>query len=100
MTNLTCIPERALSVCKSTAMAFDMTSTHNSLYPNRAPPSRSVAQLPGSMYPTLTRYAGPAKANMRRQILRCVVPTDECTSASDGCATAAVRIVLTDFYDT
>ena len=27
----------------------------------------SVAQLPGSMYPTLTRYAGPEKANSRRQ---------------------------------
>ena len=64
-------------------MAFDMTSTHRSRYPNRAPASMSVAQLPGSMYPTLTRYAGPANASMRFQNETWPVPTLEWTSASD-----------------
>jgi len=32
-----------------------------------APADRSVLQLPGSMYPTLTRNAGPAKARNCRQ---------------------------------
>src|ERR1039458_10427005 len=75
------MPRRALSVCKSTAMALDITSTQSNEYPKRAPPSRSVAQLPGSIYPTLTRYAGPANANMRFQKDTCEVPTVECTSA-------------------
>jgi hypothetical protein len=35
------------------------------------------------MYPTLTRYAGPAKANILRQKESWEVPTLECTFASE-----------------
>src|SRR5207245_21194 len=86
------MPSRALSVCSSTAIAFDITSTQRSLYPKRAPPSRSVAQFPGSMYPTLTRYAGPANANIRFQTETWDVPTLEWTSARDR-DSSAVRLV-------
>src|SRR4051794_1937234 len=78
-------------------MAFDMTSTHKSRYPNLAPASMSVAQLPGSMYPTLTRYAGPANASIRFQKETWPVPTVEWTSASDrvSCTGPVVAMYLT-----
>src|SRR5512146_96267 len=44
----------------------------------------SVAQLPGSMYPTETRYAGPAKARSRRKNPRASgIATVEWTSERD-----------------
>src|SRR5512143_2565246 len=44
----------------------------------------SVAQFPGSMYPTDTRYAGPANAKRRRRNPRdSGTETDEWTSDSD-----------------
>src|SRR6185312_8633398 len=41
------------------AMAFDQRSTHKRVYPNRAPPSKLLAKLPGSTYATLATKAGP-----------------------------------------
>jgi hypothetical protein len=35
------------------------------------------------MYPTLTRYAGPAKAKIRFHKLGCFVSTELCTSSRD-----------------
>src|SRR5512147_345108 len=44
----------------------------------------SVAQFPGSMYPTDTRYAGPANAKRRRRNPRASgTATDEWTSERD-----------------
>ena len=48
-------------------MKFERTITLSSEYPKRDPPARSVAQLPGSMYPTATRNPGPLKASIFRQ---------------------------------
>src|SRR6185295_12733843 len=66
-------------------MKFEIRITLSSVYPNCAPPCKSVAQLPGSMYPTATMSPGPAKAS----ILRMTPPPpgtriDRCTSGSDG----------------
>ena len=36
-------------------MALDMTRTQTRAYPYREPAAMSVAQFPGSMYPTATR---------------------------------------------
>src|SRR5512140_1247895 len=44
----------------------------------------SVAQFPGAMYPTDTRYAGPANAKRRRRNPRdSGTATEECTSERD-----------------
>src|SRR3989338_6441542 len=48
-------------------MKFEIRTTERRVYPNRAPPARSVAQLPGSIYPTATISPGPAKAKSLRQ---------------------------------
>src|ERR1051325_3685373 len=53
--------------CSRAAMRFDVRMTASRVYPNAEPPARSVAQFPGSMYPTATRYPGPANANIFRQ---------------------------------
>src|SRR3954453_1689553 len=49
------------------AIKLESSTTLSSAYPKRAPPARSVAQLPGSMYPTATMYPGPANARALRQ---------------------------------
>src|SRR5215831_12713359 len=46
------------------------------------------------MYPTLTRYAGPAKANMRRHIETCDVPTLECTSDSNRACSGTIDLTI------
>ena len=43
------MPSRAASDCSRIAIRFEITITLSSVYPYRAPPCRSVAQLPGSM---------------------------------------------------
>src|SRR5438477_11976970 len=49
----------------------------------------SVAQLPGSMYPTATRKPGPENANSFRQKLTLAgTLTDRCTSRNEGMAGA------------
>ena len=48
-------------------MKFETRMTLSSANPNCAPPCRSVAQLPGSMYPTATRKPGPENAASFRQ---------------------------------
>src|SRR6266513_1131878 len=49
------------------AIRFEIRTKLSSVYPNCDPPARSVAQLPGSIYPTATRYPGPANASIFRQ---------------------------------
>ncbi len=49
------------------AMKFEISTTESSVKPKRAPPSKSVAQLPGSMYPTAISKPGPAKASSLRK---------------------------------
>src|SRR5262249_45747872 len=49
------------------------------------PPPRSVAQLPGSMYPTAMRYPGPANARTLRNHDRFgAMGMLRCASGSDG----------------
>src|SRR5690348_8598312 len=61
----------------------------------------SVAQLPGSMYPTLTRYAGPAKANIRFQKETWPVSTLAWTSASERvspiCPVVTIDLTIVKF---
>src|SRR5437899_2484291 len=57
------MPSFAARPCSRIAIRLDSRMTLSSVYPKRAPPARSVAQLPGSMYPTATRYPGPANAS-------------------------------------
>ena len=49
------IPSLADKLCSNKAIRLLINNTHINLYPNWLPPARSVAQLPGSIYPTLTR---------------------------------------------
>jgi hypothetical protein len=53
------------------------------------------------MYPTLTKYAGPANANHRFQEEACVVFTLECTSEREGALgpDRMVRISEIVFFD-
>src|SRR2546426_6124208 len=57
------MPSFAARPCSRIAIRLDSRMTLSSVYPKRAPPARSVAQLPGSIYPTATRYPGPANAS-------------------------------------
>src|SRR5688572_15119444 len=79
------MPNLAERLCNRRAIRLLIRSTHISLYPNWLPPARSVAQLPGSIYPTLTRYAGPKNERILLHTGRCVevVSTDSCTSLRD-----------------
>ena len=43
------MPRRAASACSRIAIRFEMMMTLSRVYPKRAPPAMSVAQLPGSM---------------------------------------------------
>jgi hypothetical protein len=55
------------------------------VYPNREPPAMSVAQLPGSMYPTEIRNPGPRNPNNRRQkIGEREMRTLACTSGKEA----------------
>src|SRR5438309_1162132 len=56
------MPSFAASPWSRIAIRLDSRITLSRLYPKRDPPPKSVAQLPGSMYPTATRYPGPANA--------------------------------------
>src|SRR5206468_12784514 len=49
------------------AMKLESTTTERRVKLYFDPPARSVAQLPGSMYPTATRNPGPANANSLRR---------------------------------
>ena len=49
------MPSLQASPCSKTAIKLEMRMTLRSEYPNCDPPARSVAQFPGSMYPTATR---------------------------------------------
>ena len=65
-------------------MMLLMSNTQINAYPNWLPPAISVAQLPGSIYPTLMRYAGPKNANiLRHQVVLLAGLTDSCTSSKD-----------------
>lgn len=64
-------------------MALDHSKTHNSLYPNRAPPSMFVAKFPGSMYATDATKAGPRYHHAWRRTVS-LVP------GNPGAATAIV----------
>src|SRR4051812_15657319 len=48
-------------------MRLAIATTHSRSYLCRAPAAKSVPQLPGSMYPTLTSNAGPTYARQLRQ---------------------------------
>ena len=48
-------------------MKLATATTHSRSYLNSAPPAKSVPQLPGSIYPTLTNKAGPTYARQFRQ---------------------------------
>ena len=48
------IPSLSASAWSRIAMRLEIRITLSSVYPKRAPPAKSVAQLPGSMYPTAT----------------------------------------------
>src|SRR3954466_7528257 len=61
------IPKRAESTCRKIAMKLAIATTHSKSYLCFAPAARSVPQLPGSMYPTLTSSAGPTYARQLRQ---------------------------------
>src|ERR1017187_4270779 len=49
------------------AMRLDTITTESSAKLYFEPPARSVAQFPGSMYPTATRNPGPANAKSLRK---------------------------------
>src|SRR3954469_16325478 len=70
------------------AIKLESSTTLSSAYPKRAPPARSVAQLPGSMYPTATMYPGPAKARALRQN---ETPRGTCTEWYDSGRLGSVR---------
>src|SRR5436190_369067 len=76
------------------AIMLERATTQSRPYLKRAPPSRSVAQFPGSMYPTETSRAGPAKARYCRQKLaECAgTATVECMSSSERCPTAPAGV--------
>src|SRR5689334_16389247 len=66
-------------------MKLEIRMTESSEYPNLAPPARSVAQLPGSMYPTATSRPGPANASIFfHGPAPCGTGTEACTSGKDG----------------
>src|SRR5258708_37923924 len=48
-------------------MRLETKITMRSVYPNCDPPAKSVAQFPGSMYPTEIKNPGPANASSRLQ---------------------------------
>ena len=50
-------------------MRLDTMTTESSAKLYFEPPARSVAQFPGSMYPTATRNPGPANAKSLRKKL-------------------------------
>lgn len=78
-------PSLTARCCSSIAMRLEMAITHRSVYPNRWPAARSVAQLPGSMYPTATMSPGPVKAhNFRHGWAVCGTRTLACDSARLG----------------
>src|SRR2546425_1088203 len=60
-------PKRAAVTCMKIAIRLARPTTQSKPYLNCAPPCRSVPQLPGSMYPTLTRRAGPTNARQCSQ---------------------------------
>src|SRR5579885_1327917 len=60
------MPSLAESACRNIAMRLLIRITLSSVYPNFEPPPRSVAQFPGSIYPSATREPGPAKAGTLR----------------------------------
>ena len=64
------IPSLAESPWRTIAIRFEISTTESSVYPNCDPAARSVAQLPGSMYPTATKYPGPANASIFRHQVR------------------------------
>src|SRR5260221_235567 len=45
------------------AMRLEIRITMRRVYPNCDPPAKSVAQFPGSIYPTEIRNPGPANAS-------------------------------------
>src|ERR1017187_5307853 len=78
-------PSFRLRLCNRIAIRFDAMMTNSSVYPNREPPAMSVAQLPGSMYPTEIRDPGPRNPNNRRQkIGEREMRTLACTSGKEG----------------
>ena len=78
-------PRRAEMTCMKMAIKLARPTTHKSPYLNWAPPCRSVPQLPGSMYPTLTKIAGPTKARHCSQnpAVWCGTSTELWTSSRD-----------------
>src|SRR5439155_20463087 len=75
------------------AIRLERATTQSRPYLKRAPPSRSVAQFRGSMYPTETSSAGPAKARYCRQKLAdgAGTATVECISSSERWPAGAGR---------
>ena len=65
---------------------FEIKTTESKVYPNLAPPEISVAQFPGSIYPTATIQPGPVKAKTFFQKLPLIgTLIDENTSGRELC---------------
>src|SRR2546423_12668024 len=81
------MPNFAESACRNIAIKLLSTITLSSVYPNFDPPPMSVAQFPGSMYPTATKYPGPANAHtLRSHEAPALKGTVRCASGSEGAA--------------
>jgi hypothetical protein len=79
------IPTLKLRLCSRIAIRFDAITTDSKVYPNLDPPAISVAQLPGSIYPTEIRNPGPRKPRRRRQQKGDrETATEEYSSGSEG----------------
>ena len=78
------IPSFRARDCRKMAVKFESKITDSNVYPNAAPPLRSVAQFPGSMYATLTMNPRPAKANAFLYHEPSGTSTEEFTSCNDA----------------
>ena len=60
------IPRWATLCCKAISIIVERVTTHSSAYPYSEPAAKLLAQLPGSMNPTVTNRPGPINLNISK----------------------------------